>query len=106
MDRRATAYGVVALDKNGSSTPIGGWRNDTLYTVIFFDLDWETEYTVSVAGFKDVAGNVMLPDSTNRFTTGAEPIRFNLWGKETEWEKTPLNWFLLIVCFGWIWMAF
>jgi hypothetical protein len=31
---------------------------------------------------------------------------FNLWGKETKWKKTPLNWFLLIVCFGWIWMAF
>lgn len=31
---------------------------------------------------------------------------FTLWGKATKWEKTPLNWFLLIVCFGWIWMAF
>ncbi|MDR0530787.1 MAG: hypothetical protein LBG83_01805 [Oscillospiraceae bacterium] len=31
---------------------------------------------------------------------------FKLWGKSTTWEKTPLNWFLLIVCFGWIWMAF
>ena len=31
---------------------------------------------------------------------------FKLWGKITRWEKTPLNWFLLIVCFGWIWMAF
>jgi hypothetical protein len=31
---------------------------------------------------------------------------FKLWGKVTSWEKTPLNWFLLIVCFGWIWMAF
>jgi hypothetical protein len=31
---------------------------------------------------------------------------FKLWGKTTTWDKTPLNWFLLIVCFGWIWMAF
>ena len=29
---------------------------------------------------------------------------FKLWGKVTNWEKTPLNWFLLIACFGWIWM--
>jgi hypothetical protein len=29
-----------------------------------------------------------------------------LWGKTTKWEKSPLNWFFLIVCFGWIWMAF
>jgi|GEM_PF-785456 len=31
---------------------------------------------------------------------------FKLWGKVTRWEKTPLNWFLLIICFGWIWMHF
>jgi hypothetical protein len=31
---------------------------------------------------------------------------FKLWGKTTKWEKSPLNRFLLIVCFGWIWMAF
>jgi hypothetical protein len=31
---------------------------------------------------------------------------FTLWGKLTKWEKTPMNWILLIVCFGWIWMAF
>ena len=31
---------------------------------------------------------------------------FKLWGKETTWKKTFFNWVLLIVCFGWIWMAF
>ena len=31
---------------------------------------------------------------------------FTLWGKFTTWEKTPLNWIFLILCFGWIWMAF
>jgi hypothetical protein len=31
---------------------------------------------------------------------------FELFGKVTKHSKTPLNWFLLIVCFGWIWMAF
>ena len=31
---------------------------------------------------------------------------FKLWGKTTTWEKTPLNWILLLLCFGWIWMAF
>jgi len=31
---------------------------------------------------------------------------FKLWGKQTTWEKTFLNWILLIFCFGWIWMAF
>ncbi|MDR3314596.1 MAG: InlB B-repeat-containing protein [Oscillospiraceae bacterium] len=27
-------------------------------------------------------------------------------GKATKYEDTPLNWFLFIVCFGWIWMWF
>jgi len=31
---------------------------------------------------------------------------FKLWGKTTTWEKTPLNWILLVLCFGWIWMVF
>ena len=31
---------------------------------------------------------------------------FKLWGKVTKWEKTFWNWLLLILCFGWIWMAF
>ena len=33
-------------------------------------------------------------------------MRIHLWGKPTKWVKSPLNYFLLIVCFGWIWMAF
>jgi len=39
---------------------------------------------------------------------GSTPTKqyFKLWGKQTTWEKTFLNWILLIVCFGWIWMAF
>ena len=31
---------------------------------------------------------------------------FKLWGKVTGWKKTIWNWILLVVCFGWIWMAF
>jgi len=37
---------------------------------------------------------------------GGTTENFTLWGKPTNWAKSPLNWFLLIVCFGWIWMAF
>jgi len=33
-------------------------------------------------------------------------VNFKLWGKPTKWPKTLLNYFLLIICFGWIWMAF
>ncbi|MDR2647194.1 MAG: hypothetical protein LBB67_03610 [Oscillospiraceae bacterium] len=39
----------------------------------------------------------------------ADPVvknYFKLWGITTKWEKTPLNWFLCVVCFGWIWMVF
>ena len=31
---------------------------------------------------------------------------FKLWGKVTTYKKTFLNYLLLILCFGWIWMAF
>ncbi|MDR1463742.1 MAG: hypothetical protein LBJ11_00370 [Oscillospiraceae bacterium] len=31
---------------------------------------------------------------------------FRLWGKTTKWPKTPLNWLLCILLFGWLWMAF
>jgi uncharacterized repeat protein (TIGR02543 family) len=29
-----------------------------------------------------------------------------LWGKHTKYENNFINWLLVIVCFGWIWMAF
>jgi hypothetical protein len=43
------------------------------------------------------------PDQSNAADTKEH---FKLWGKETKWEKSPLTWFLLIVCFGWLWMVF
>ena len=37
---------------------------------------------------------------------GDSPNYIKLWGKTTDYVSNFLNWFLLIVCFGWIWMAF
>ena len=49
---------------------------------------------------------ICLCDGVNHGVDLLISANFKLWGKTTAWEKTPLNWFLLIVCFGWIWMAF
>ncbi|MDR0530645.1 MAG: cadherin-like beta sandwich domain-containing protein [Oscillospiraceae bacterium] len=36
-----------------------------------------------------------------------DPTKYiRLWGKDTKHASNPLNWFLCIVLFGWIWMAF
>jgi len=77
------------------------------------------------SGILDIASNAFNSchaDFTIRGTAGSYAERFaagkgirfldsskeyfKLWGKETDWEKSTLNWFLMIVCFGWIWMAF
>ena len=52
----------------------------------------------------DDQGNIISEVNANG-PDGAKEY-FKLWGKTTRWEKTFLNWILLIVCFGWIWMAF
>jgi len=51
----------------------------------------------------DANGNVIADVGVNGTETPAKQY-FNLWGRTTRWEKTPLNWILLIVCFGWLWM--
>jgi hypothetical protein len=43
------------------------------------------------------ANGVVIPSSTNTI---------KLWGKTTKYPSNFLNWLLVIVCFGWIWMAF
>ena len=44
------------------------------------------------------------PSGNNPSDNGKQYI--TLWGKVTKWEKNFLNYILLILCFGWIWMAF
>lgn len=70
-----------------------GLKNGTLYTFYVWavndvDQSWPTTGEDAPEGPRE-------PSNT-----------FKLWGKQTGWGKTPLAWFLLIVCFGWIWMAF
>jgi len=73
---------TVSANKNGAS-PSTGTSNGA------FVIDGTHKYAKIVA-----------PGS------GSAKDCFKLWGKTTSWEKTPLNWFLLIVCFGFIWMWF
>jgi hypothetical protein len=66
----ASTEGTVALD-NGASTSGGNWTNSTTYVVNYSGLSATTQYTVTISGFEDIAGNTMVEDSTHKFTTEA-----------------------------------
>ncbi len=68
--------GTVSLD--GGNTMLGtegaGWDSTrTVYAVSYSGLTWETQYTITIAGFRNAAGNPMIADSSFSFTTKAEP---------------------------------
>lgn len=68
-----TAGGSVTLTGGTVNAP-GSWSNDNkVYTIGYSGLAYSTEYTVNISGFKDAAGNVMAADSSNSFTTKAQP---------------------------------
>ncbi|KJS66111.1 MAG: hypothetical protein JL50_13235 [Peptococcaceae bacterium BICA1-7] len=65
--------GSVSLSGGGDTKVLTGgvWSNsDKTYTVNYSGLDTDTQYTVSVSGFKDLTGNMMTANSANTFTTG------------------------------------
>jgi len=93
-----------------------GWNAENLnvYRMIYDGGDFKAFQNVSAR----IEGGYLVYE-TDHFSyyaivngeipSGPEPNQkqyFRLWGKTTRWEKTFWNWVLLIVCFGWIWMAF
>ncbi|MDR0851234.1 MAG: Ig-like domain-containing protein [Clostridiales Family XIII bacterium] len=66
-----TSAGFLSLD-NGKGILTGGtWKNgNTVYSVPYSGLANGTTYTVTISGFKDVAGNVMQ-DMSHQFATAA-----------------------------------
>gem|GEM_PF-6112383 len=62
--------GTVTCD-NGLTLAFSGWIDiDTVtYDITSGNLVPNTTYTVSISGFKDLAGNVMDADTSNTFTT-------------------------------------
>ncbi|MCL1952779.1 MAG: fibronectin type III domain-containing protein [Oscillospiraceae bacterium] len=74
-----------------------------------------TEYTIQVCAygaggqFGATVQGTCTPHATGG--GGTDPVDdsayFKLWSKTTTYLKSNFwNWILLIVCFGWIWMAF
>lgn len=61
--------GTGALDLTG-----GEWRSNREYRIPYSGLDYDTPYTVTVSGFKDMAGNTMDTDSSHGFTTMVQPL--------------------------------
>ncbi|MDR2043046.1 MAG: Ig-like domain-containing protein [Clostridium sp.] len=68
-----TAHGTASLSGgSGAAEKSGIWsKGDTVCTLPYSDLAYATEYTVTVSGFRDRAGNVMAEDSRHTFTTMA-----------------------------------
>jgi hypothetical protein len=53
----------------------GEWNeNYTTYTVAYSNLAYNRQYTVVVSGFKDLADNVMVENSSHNFTTVGRSI--------------------------------
>jgi len=64
-------------------------------------------YTAPTGGKKiNPTDTVKLSGNTKLYAHWDTGKYFKLWGKVTTWEKSPMNWILLILMFGWIWMAF
>ena len=62
--------GMVSLNNGGTVNTHGSWSNSNkTYIVSYSGLDWDTEYAVTIEGFEDAAGNVMLTDNIHTFTT-------------------------------------
>lgn len=72
--------GAVYLSGNGGinydSALIGGvWSaSDTVYTIGYTTLAYNTTYTVKIEGFRDAAGNEMTANTSHSFTTEIEPL--------------------------------
>ena len=72
-----TAPGTITI--NGVNSAISNWQSAATYHYIHVDNGianpaYDTEFVVSIAGFKDVAGNVMTPFEA-RFKTCADPFK-------------------------------
>ena len=68
-----TTPGTVSLDNSVGTLSGGTWSEDgKTYTVSYSGLALSTEYTITISGFKDVAGNAMTEDTGHSFTTAAE----------------------------------
>ncbi len=64
--------GTVSLDNSVGTLNAGTWSGENkVYTVSYSGLANATEYTITISGFKDAAGNTMTEDTSHAFTTAA-----------------------------------
>ncbi|WP_052693380.1 X2-like carbohydrate binding domain-containing protein [Desulfosporosinus sp. I2] len=70
----SAGVGAVSLSGGGETKALSGgaWSNgNKTYTVGYTGLNNDTEYTVTISGFKDQANNVMRSSGDHTFTTGS-----------------------------------
>ena len=74
----ASTAGMVELSSL-PALPGGVWSgSDTEFTIAYSGLAYSTAYTVNISNFKDAAGNTMIVDNSNSFTTIDEPTTSNV----------------------------
>ncbi|WP_037372559.1 InlB B-repeat-containing protein [Anaerovorax odorimutans] len=82
--------GTVSLDNSMGDLGSGDWSGEKkVYKVSYSELANETEYSITISGFKDAAGNEMTEDTSHTFTTKAAGGS-SIWDgstKKTDWYK-------------------
>jgi len=109
-DSGSMEFSVFEIDpQTGTESIDKTFKNIALYEGKQFSSSVSSSIDVSdVALYVDdaIGNHIAVVNQNGSESTYETKQYFKLWGKDTSWEKTPLNWFLLIACFGWIWMAF
>lgn len=71
-----TTAGAVSLDGGTTALTGGSWSaGNTVYTAAYSGLSYFTEYTATISGFKDSAGNTMVTDSAHTFKTETDTYK-------------------------------
>ncbi len=69
---------VTLTTSSGSSITLdaagGSWTGSRIYTISYHSLSYSTDYSISIFGFQDMAGNEMTSDTGRSFTTEEEPL--------------------------------
>ncbi len=88
-EKMNTNFGTILLNDVTISKENAVWTQDgTVYTIPYANLTYNNLYDITISGFKDLAGNVMIDDINYDFTTavvGADIV------KPTVKSVTPVN---------------
>jgi hypothetical protein len=88
-----TTPGTVRLNTSTALTG-GSWNSptNTIFTIPYSGLAYNTSYTVNISGFKDISDNTMIANNSNSFTTENSPvITVTALGGSSTYGESPTN---------------